>query len=806
MRSAVGFCVCVRIFLVTVASSYAVDYPRGPGCGALLTGNVVNYTYTVSKKSFNESLDESHIFLNSTGAWCPFRDDQLAWPEFHFEKQVNITAFEYQGRSNSQDYITRLSIQFRPIVRDGIYWNFFPTQDNRQYFYYTPTTDADEIGHFQVKGLLAQGVRIRAFSWRKICFRVEIYGCVIVNGGLTNWSDWTRCSNPCGNGSSFRYRTCTNPAPLNGGADCEGDLYEMMECKGNECSVDGGFSEWSEWSTCSVSCGTGFQLRQRNCTKPPPAHGGQKCESKDFTEVQNCSAPVCHSKVDGGFSEWSNWTTCSVSCGTGFQLRHRNCTSPSPAYGGKSCESKNFTEARTCMMQACHLPVDGGLSEWSNWTTCSVACGTGFQIRHRNCTSPPPEHGGKNCESKNFTDVRSCMMGVCNLPVDGGLSEWSNWTECSVACGTGYQLRHRNCTSPPPEHGGKSCESRISVDVRSCTMGACHLPVDGGFSEWSNWTTCSVQCGTGFQLRYRNCTSPPPAHGGQSCKSKNFTEGRICVMGVCDLPVDGGFSEWSNWTTCSVSCGSGFQLRHRNCTSPSPAHGGKSCENKNFTDVRTCLMGPCNLPVDGGFSEWSNWTTCSVVCGTGFQLRHRNCTSPPPAYGGQSCESKNFTEGRTCAMGPCQLPVDGGFCEWSYWTSCSVSCGIGFQLRHRNCSSHPPAHVGQSCESKNFTEGRTCMMGACNLPVDGGFSKWSAWTTCSVSCGTGLQFRYRNCTNPPPAHGGKICDSREFNEGIFSDGPNKNVLFLLRLFQFIHDFSIFAKQDIKYQPITEKMS
>lgn len=57
------------------------------------------------------------------------------------------------------------------------------------------------------------------------------------------------------------------------------------------------------------------------------------------------------------------------------------------------------------------------------------------------------------------------------------------------------------------------------------------------------------------------------------------------------------------------------------------------------------------------------------------------------------------------------------------------------------------------------------MMGACNLPVDGGFSKWSAWTTCSVSCGTGLQFRYRNCTNPPPAHGGKICESREFNEG-----------------------------------------
>ena len=75
--------------------------------------------------------------------------------------------------------------------------------------------------------------------------------------------------------------------------------------------------------------------------------------------------------------------------------------------------------------------------------------------------------------------------------------------------------------------------------------------------------------------------------------------------------------------------------------------------NHSFIFVRVCGF---VSTVDGGFSEWSNWTTCSVVCGTGFQLRHRNCTSPSPAYGGKSCESKNFTEGRTCAMGPCQLP------------------------------------------------------------------------------------------------------------------------------------------------------
>lgn len=58
----------------------------GPGCGALLTDNLVNYTTKV-KSSYNDSFDESHIFLNSTGAWCALWDHGLAYPEFTFGKE-----------------------------------------------------------------------------------------------------------------------------------------------------------------------------------------------------------------------------------------------------------------------------------------------------------------------------------------------------------------------------------------------------------------------------------------------------------------------------------------------------------------------------------------------------------------------------------------------------------------------------------------------------------------------------------------------------------------------------------------------
>lgn len=55
--------------------------------------------------------------------------------------------------------------------------------------------------------------------------------------------------------------------------------------------------------------------------------------------------------------------------------------------------------------------------------------------------------------------------------------------------------------------------------------------------------------------------------------------------------------------------------------------------------------------------------------------------------------------------------------------------------------------------------------------VNGGYSAWGPYGSCSKSCGGGQQTRTRNCTNPPPAHGGKDCSdlgpstsSRECND------------------------------------------
>lgn len=60
-------------------------------------------------------------------------------------------------------------------------------------------------------------------------------------------------------------------------------------------TVDGGFSDWSEFSKCTKSCGGGVQSRNRKCTNPVPSHGGSACDGL-FTESQNCNIAPCPGK------------------------------------------------------------------------------------------------------------------------------------------------------------------------------------------------------------------------------------------------------------------------------------------------------------------------------------------------------------------------------------------------------------------------------------------------------------------------------------------------------------------------------
>mgnify|MGYP002260030837 CR=1 FL=1 len=58
---------------------------------------------------------------------------------------------------------------------------------------------------------------------------------ILVDGNWSLWTDWGDCSQTCGIGVQGRRRSCTNPSPLNGGRDCDGEAFEVRSCNVTGC-------------------------------------------------------------------------------------------------------------------------------------------------------------------------------------------------------------------------------------------------------------------------------------------------------------------------------------------------------------------------------------------------------------------------------------------------------------------------------------------------------------------------------------------------------------------------------------------
>lgn len=76
-------------------------------------------------------------------------------------------------------------------------------------------------------------------------------------------------------------------------------------------------------------------------------HTSIKCTKTQKIYIINYTA------VNGGWSNWGNWSSCSVTCGEGRQQRYRSCTNPKPQYGGRDCQGVREDKQRCTDTEYC---------------------------------------------------------------------------------------------------------------------------------------------------------------------------------------------------------------------------------------------------------------------------------------------------------------------------------------------------------------------------------------------------------------------------------------------------------------------
>ncbi|CAL8292204.1 unnamed protein product [Lota lota] len=770
---------------------------------------------------------------------------------------------------------------------------------------------------------------------------------------LLNGSCVARASCPCYHQGALHPAGAVLPADACNNCTC---LDGEMHCGAEPCPVDCGWSVWTQWSACSRTCDVGVRRRFRSGTDPPAVFGGRPCRG-DRVGMDTCSIEPCFSEwsprfppplqcrpppvssppIHGSWGPWAPWSECDA-C-DGATSRTRECSSPPARFGGLPCHGvsrqrrgchDNHTVCSDCgggqEDWPCGKPCPRSCSDLHGDTECvdsadcSRTCGCpGDQVLQDGVCAPREEcrckyHDGTSAGGNDASNASwvwpgpsdwlyikpgetitsdckncSCEAGVLQCQtvdgclVDGGWSQWAAWSECSLPCGGGAKVRHRQCDSPAPQSGGRGCvgqaEQQKDCNAHTCTA--------GGWLPWSPWSPCSVSCGGGEQYRTRRCASPPcsglprqsktcntqvclevgcppgrlyrecergedcpfscsQVSGREACYSDGCEEGCHCPPhtyqhhGVClqecpclvdaelltsiesvsvtpvsslllynvsegaellpgstlqhdcsscscehglwncslaHCPLDGGLSTWGPWSPCSLSCGGlGLKSRSRGCTQPPPAHGGRDCQGARqettYCQAPDCpvIIGPTDAPTtpdeDAGFSLWSAWSPCTRTCSDPhtptIKTRQRRCVRPPcsgPSHQEKACNLPQCPDGGDVCTGEACESKNCSWTGWGGWGSCSRSCGVGQQLRLRTFMS--PGANGSWCPDilDGNQEQRFCNIRPCR--VDGGWSRWSPWSRCDKLCGGGRAVRTRSCSSPPPKNGGLKCEGEK---------------------------------------------
>ncbi|XP_029022153.1 thrombospondin type-1 domain-containing protein 7A [Betta splendens] len=480
-------------------------------------------------------------------------------------------------------------------------------------------------------------------------------------------------------------------------------------------------------------CGQGYRYQAMVCyDQDNHIVETSHCNSHGYIE-EACIIP-CPS--DCKLSEWSNWSRCSKSCGSGVKVRSK-WLREKPYNGGRPCPKlDHVNQAQVYEVVPCLSDCGQYIwvtEPWSVWKISNMDlkenCGEGVQTRKVKCMLNTVDGPSEQVEDY-LCDPEEMPLGARKIwlpcPEDCVLSEWGAWSPCPLPC-TGNSTRERRAYLLRKPGEQKECPPTVEMEL-------CQLNSNCFYYSYNitDWSTCQLSdravCGPGFKTRILDCVrSDGKSVDPKFCKElgleRKWQMNASCVV---DCPVNCQLSEWSQWSECTHTCGLTGKLWRRRTVIQAPQGDGRPCSSQK-DQWKPCLVKPCYI---WRYNAWSDCRSQGARCGEGLRFRNVSCF----VSDGSGQQHGSLVDDEFCGdmepsvdgdaqivlKEPCIVPCPGEcyLTHWTVWSPCQLSCihgeDLGFgsvQVRSRAVVAQDPENLLQCPEQE--LEARPCTEGLC---------------------------------------------------------------------------------------------